>query len=360
MFKQTEDYYKDLIMGFGSGSVYDFGCYLVSLTNGLVEFGYDFTPRSLNQLLKDKELWTREFRNYIDVDRLPTVLPNIFTSFKKIEPWNDMATLEKYLSGDYIVLGKVDARGIGGSGTHFVLITDTDGENAVVFDPWTGEHQPVANRYGKYGNILGLRIFGVKRKSPSLPITPPPMPENPTNGDLKKILDHYSVKTADELIHMVDEQLQFLKDARNRVTELEGKVKNKDGSIADLKGKHQTFLDEIASVLWGEGEPTLADETSIKEKIKELSKDKEKVNELEAKLGKEIQEHKKTVLDYENRLERFKDEMTMLREEYERKLANVEARVDEEIEKLKKKEEQYNFMVKVSEWFSKIFKKGKS
>ncbi len=163
MYKQTEDYYKNLMLGFGSGSVYDFGCYLVSLTNGINSSGHKYTPRTFNQLLKDKNLFTGQDRNYIDVDRLSSVLPNIFTSFKKIEPWNYMNVLEQYLSEDYVVLGKVNARGIGGSGTHFVYITDTDGVNAIIHDPWTGEHQPVANRYGNLGNILGLRVFGVKK-----------------------------------------------------------------------------------------------------------------------------------------------------------------------------------------------------
>ena len=40
------------------------------------------------------------------------------------------------------------------------------------------------------------------------------MPTTPS-GDLQKIFDYYSVKSVDELIHMVDEQLGFLKDARS-------------------------------------------------------------------------------------------------------------------------------------------------
>lgn len=290
MFKQTEDYYKDLIMGFGSGSVYDFGCYLVSLTNGLFEFGHEYTPRSLNQLFKDKNLWTGEFRNYIDVDRLANVLPEIFTSFKKIEPWNDMATLEKYLSGDYIVLGKVDARGIGGSGTHFVLITDTDGENAVVFDPWTGEHQPVANRYGKYGNILGLRIFGVKRKSPSLPITPPPMPENPS-----KLLDHIGVKTQEEGIAVWDREMAFLKDAREKATELKSSLDGANARANELEEKHQDFVDKVANKVG-----SISDEARIFESIEMFlsteDQKNEKIRSLESAYSK-LESEKKVEID---------------------------------------------------------------
>lgn len=161
MYKQTEDYYKTQNLGFGNTSIYDVGCYLVSLCNGLNNFGHDFTPRTLNDFLKEKKLWTGEFKNYIDVDRLSSALPEIFSSYKKIEPWDDLKQLSWYLARDYVVLGKVSAKGIGGSGTHFVLITGIEDINVIIFDPWTGEHQAVAKRYGKLGNILSLRIFGI-------------------------------------------------------------------------------------------------------------------------------------------------------------------------------------------------------
>ena len=151
------------MLGFGSGSIYNFGCYLVSLCNGLNDFGYIYTPRTLNELFKNLNLYTGIYKNYINVDQLANKLPNIFDSYKRIEPWSNMETLEWYLDHDYVVLAKVDARGIGGSGTHFVYIIDTDGENVVIFDPWFGDTILVAERYNKWNNILGLRVFEVKR-----------------------------------------------------------------------------------------------------------------------------------------------------------------------------------------------------
>ena len=161
MYKQTERKYKSIMLGFGDGSIYNYGCYLISLCNGMNKLNYDFTPESLNQFFKDRNLWVGKYRNYIDVDMLPSILPDMFRSFGKIEPWDNMKQLEKLLDDRCVVLGKVSAKGIGGTGTHFVLIDDTDGVNAVIHDPWTGEYQPVSNRYNKYGNILGLRVFKV-------------------------------------------------------------------------------------------------------------------------------------------------------------------------------------------------------
>src|SRR3990172_9585050 len=96
-FKQTEDKYKHIYLGFGSGTIYSYGCYLVSLTNVLNVKGYSFSPEGFNDLLKQNNAFIGEFNNYIDVDRLPNILPNIFISFKKAEPWPDIPTLDDLL-----------------------------------------------------------------------------------------------------------------------------------------------------------------------------------------------------------------------------------------------------------------------
>ena len=162
MYTQRDPRWKNIRMGFGTVTIGNYGCYLTSLVNGMNTKGYTYTPKTLNQLLKDEKLWTGATRNYIDVSSLKFELPKIFTGFIRKEPWDDMNYLKLQLKAGAVILGKVSARGIGGSGTHFVLITGIEGKDAIIHDPWTGEHQPVKNRYSKYGNILGLRIFGVK------------------------------------------------------------------------------------------------------------------------------------------------------------------------------------------------------
>ena len=155
------------MLGFGSGSIYDFGCYLVSLVNGLAARGYDFTPRTFNNFLKEKNAWTGQYRNYIDVDRLDDILPDIFESYKRIEPTPDMSTIKWYLDRDYLIVAKVNAKAIGGSGSHFVYVEYIKDNVTWIFDPWFGDLRKVTDRYGKLGNLLGLRVFKVKRKSGS-------------------------------------------------------------------------------------------------------------------------------------------------------------------------------------------------
>ena len=165
MYRQTETKYKSVMLGFGSGSIYSYGCYLVSLCNALNVKGYSFTPESLNQLFKENNCFVGEFKNYIDVTSLPKKFPDIFSSFVSVEPFSD-SQLASYISTGLSVVAKVDARGIGGTGSHFVLVTKYDGKVSTIYDPWFGDEQLVTYRYSKYNNLLGLRVFNIKRYKP--------------------------------------------------------------------------------------------------------------------------------------------------------------------------------------------------
>jgi len=278
MYKQTEDYYKTLMLGFGNESVYNVGCYLVSLISGINKFGHKLTPREFNQLLKDKNLFIGEYKNYIDVDNLATKLPYMFSSFKKIEPWNDMATLKWYLSRDYVVLGKVDAKGIGGSGTHFVLVDDTDGDNAIIHDPWTDEYQPVANRYNKYGNILGLRIFGMVKAQ--------------SNNDVPEGIYYENIEGIGPIDFGVKEQVdRFIAEyqsERERLIEEKGKTSNLERDkgilekqVVDLESEKRSIETKfgLAEKAWSDREKDLQTE---------LAKWKKECNRLNNRSGAEL------------------------------------------------------------------------
>lgn len=155
MYSQRDPRWSRKKLGFGTGTIGRYGCYLTALAWGLERFGWDFTPDSLNQMLKDKGLYTGEFKNYIDVHKLNSVLPGIFKNFVKIEPWQNLPI------GDCVVLGKVDAKIIGGTGTHFVEI---DVKSGWINDPWDGKEYSIIR-----SPILGLRIFYIKKKEINMP-----------------------------------------------------------------------------------------------------------------------------------------------------------------------------------------------
>lgn len=271
MLRQTLPQYKTVKMGFGTGSIYDFGCYLVSLCDGLNRRGHNFTVEQLNDIFKTKKLWIGEFKNYIDVDNLANKWPEVFASFKKIEPYNDQIP---QLDDLHIVLGKVDARGIGGSGTHFVEVVGRNGVFDLIGDPWFGDEIRAFDRYGKYGTITGLRVFKIKQKE--------------LMTDYYKGLDLENKESMKEAVNIFDEVIN--KKAFVRLTELQNPIFNPL---------------EVKTV----GEAG----TQIQNRLEQISRLKEQVTEeqsLRTELSIALKADKEIVKVYENRIVELNQKVT--------------------------------------------------
>lgn len=163
--------YPNVLLGHGTGNqtIAGFGCYMVSVLQGLMDRGYSYSVVQWNELLKSRGAFVN--KTSLSSTLLAQVCPDIFLEGRN-EAWND-ANIIKYLvsqKDDYVVLGEVDARGIGGSGQHFVYIQKLDVSNGKVTmtyigDPWDGHNMAkVTNRYNVYGNIKSLRVFKIKKK----------------------------------------------------------------------------------------------------------------------------------------------------------------------------------------------------
>lgn len=187
MYKQTELAYKNIALGFGSGSIYDYGCNLVSVCNGLQQKGYSYTPEQLNDILKVKGLFTGDSKNLLDSPNFPAKWADIFTKFQRLDNWGSTPTLDEILKPDIIAVGLVDAAGVGGTakGTHFVLITGKMANgHAKIYDPWRGIEEDIAVHWGTLGYILGLRLYTVK---PHVDAPPAPAPQPVVITDQTKI-----------------------------------------------------------------------------------------------------------------------------------------------------------------------------
>lgn len=164
--------YPDILLGYSKTlTVAGYGCYMVSLLQGLIEKGKNYTVAQWNELLKSSGVYTEQNPTLMAASMVEAKLSSIF-EYGGNEAWND-ANIVKYLNDkNYIVLGEVNAKGIGGSGQHFVKIDHVDVSNTgkitmtYIDDPWGGlENQKVTNRYNAYGNILSLRVFKIKSGS---------------------------------------------------------------------------------------------------------------------------------------------------------------------------------------------------
>lgn len=180
MYKQTDPQYKAVPMGFGTGSIYQYGCYLVSFVNGLNLKNYSFAPISMNEMLKTHGAWVGPYKNYIDTPNLHRYFPSVFNSFNKINPWNDVPSTQDLLKPNLVVVCRVDARAIGGSGTHYVCLVGIQDGIAVINDPWTGNTEKITVRYGNYGNILSVDVFDVNPYITPKPVVVTPAPQPPT------------------------------------------------------------------------------------------------------------------------------------------------------------------------------------
>lgn len=289
LYKQTETKYKSIKMGFGTSSIYDYGCYLVSLCNGLNEVGgWKFTPESFNELLKEKKLFVGEFKNYIDIENLSKKLPDVFIKAETYWSYPTDDILKEALQKDRVVVAQVDARGIGGSGTHFVLVLRFEGNTAIIYDPWYGEETKVTKRYSKYGNLLGLRIFTIKTWEK-------PNAEKTECEKRIEVLEDNLEKKIDELI-----------DETERNKKLEKEIeKNK----ADYKDKEKYLKLEITNL-----QKKLSNEIGIRERAEqqayaldiansELLKEKETYIKQEEAYKLEIDEIKKQSIQNFNRIE---------------------------------------------------------
>jgi len=236
MFKQTELKYKKIKMGYGEGSIYKYGCYLVDLVNGLNKYGWNLTPEGFNETLKENGLWFGPYGNYINVEKLPVILPEMFSGYKRIDPWDNQPDLETILRDGIVTLGRVSAKGIGGTGTHFVLLDGRNRNTAVIHDPWTGKREKVTVRYGKLGNILGLRVFEVRPKPVALPVDKLAQCENRVGYLERTLTDTRRDWNADK---------QSKENLEKEITAYKGKVDNLSESIRSW----QQFLDRLWEML---------------------------------------------------------------------------------------------------------------
>lgn len=242
---QRNSRYKNAPLGKGIGgsTIYYFGCYFMSLCR---ELGVD--PIKFNEFLVDFGLW--DDSNYIKVDQLASKLPGIFKEYFR----KDDFTMEEWQSwcddNNVISVCKVDARGIGGTGTHFVGEEGRDGNNSIVFDPWYGDIIKVAERYGKLGNILSLRIFVLNpnwkeniKKYLGLTSSEP----ESSNMSMYKGLDlsnEASMKVAVDVWDDVISQKQYFK--KDEVEVLKSNIsKAYEKQITDLNEKHKKELEAL-------------------------------------------------------------------------------------------------------------------
>lgn len=167
--------------------------------------------------------------------------------------------------------------------------------------------------------------------------TPEPMPETPAPS---KVLEHYNVKTDEELIKMVDSQLSFLEEARKRVTELES-----------INRDHATHLEELAGKLG-----TIVDYSAILAETTELLRVEEVKRKIERQLEDEKIDHNKDVADLLVRVGDLRAAVEKQQKENEQLLVRLET-LENQATQQQEKQESLNILKSFVDQLTKLFER---
>lgn len=150
LYSQRDNRWKLKKLGYGTGSIGNYGCLLVSYTMLVNHFEIKLDPIDVNNDMKREKGYSGDTKNLWNW----FVADNIYdTIYQGSKAYNNKAVL-KWLDKGIPVIIKVDGKPIGGL-SHFVLAVG-DGKIA---DPWTGK----IRNFSDY-KALGYNAYDYKKE----------------------------------------------------------------------------------------------------------------------------------------------------------------------------------------------------
>lgn len=230
----------NILLGYGTGTqtIANFGCFMIAAYDALKKRNlYTGSVGQWNQHLKEIGVYTPANPTMISVVTLGANSKYFTQGYK--EAYSD-AGLIKYLSqpDKYIVIGEVSAKGIGGTGQHFVKVIKVDSQNGKISmtyidDPWGGlDNQKITTRYGTYGNVLSLRVLELAKGT----------------TDMSTLYPYLGVANDAEAKTKLKEHLGE-KDGKSEWGSEQGEGGHLGAArreIAKLRTQTQTYIEEIA------------------------------------------------------------------------------------------------------------------
>jgi hypothetical protein len=175
---QNDPLWKSKYLGFSKESIGGWGCLLTSITMMLNGLGYNETPETVNEKMKNAGGFQEAFF-------IPSVLPYVFPNvmYKGIQPCEaspaPLSLIDAALAAGKPVILQVDWSRDAGIQTHFVLAKERVGEDYSLYDPYMyggdgpGKEVLLTKRYKYQGATLDTEISGVLWWDGTVPPAPP-------------------------------------------------------------------------------------------------------------------------------------------------------------------------------------------
>src|SRR5215207_7675198 len=195
---QNDEKWKNAKLGNSSETIGGWGCLMTSVTMMLNGIGYNETPETVNEKMKNAGGFQGAFF-------IPSVLPYIWPNcaYRDMQPCEGsvpISQIDSAVAAGKLVLLQVDWNKQTGIQTHFVLVKEKKGNDYVLYDPYKyGGDSPdkevlLTTRYKHNGAKLESEISGVLWFD-SYSATPP---EPPKVTKVPLPADRYSLYAAED------------------------------------------------------------------------------------------------------------------------------------------------------------------
>lgn len=324
-----------------------YGCKVTALAEGLLRFDYSYTPSTMNAFLRDNGLYTGSTKNLIDDANITKA--GFITSFKRVDNWNGNLEELTELLKTSVVIGEVSPVPIGGAvgSQHFVGIDSVDGKNVVITDPWFGDKIKVALRYNKYNNILGLRIYSVKKAVSS------------TTEDMTKELQA-CLTDRKKFWEERDAALTKLEAEKVRSKQLETERESAQQRAKDYEKRYEDFVLWVVDMLKPSGFlPPLTDEQYAKQLVKDLITEADTIRSEYQTKRKEWDEERAELLAEQKSLEKRLKELQEKFDEAQKELVELKEDFADHKEDTAEVIKQKPLLDAIKEYIDHLFNKRK-
>jgi hypothetical protein len=220
-FSQRDPRWQNILLGFGTGTIGDYGCVLTSVTMMCKYFGKETTPAVLNESMKAVQGFSGTTKNLFNWSYVTKFYPDIIykgnLNFETTPANIDL--IKNQIDKRFPTVIKVEADEVGTpKGDHFLIVVGYDDNSKLwVIDPWDVNPHAfrLSERYSHNGShedqhiILGIRPYEFVGQFPDEQDSAPVTNKEQAVSEVFRGLTNQSPNT-DELNKYVSKSLDWM------------------------------------------------------------------------------------------------------------------------------------------------------